>query len=63
MIEEMDFQLLYNVNRVNRPSSEIPYWQYEDFDLEILTERLTLYFQYSLFYTALCISYFYRPRL
>jgi len=28
IIDEVDGQLLYNVNRVNRPNLEIPYWQY-----------------------------------
>ena len=41
MIDKMDFQLLHNVDRVNKPNPEIPYWQYERFDLQ----RLTLYFQ------------------
>ena len=36
--DEIDRQLLYNVNRVIRPNLEIPYWQYQRFDLERLTE-------------------------
>ena len=34
----MEYQLLYNVNRVNRSSLEIPYWQYQRFDLDTMTE-------------------------
>ena len=38
IIDEIDRQLLYNVNRMNRPNLEIPYWQYQRFDLERLTD-------------------------
>ena len=38
IIDEIDGELLYNVNRVNRPNLEIPYWQYQRFDLERLTD-------------------------
>ena len=34
----MEYQLLYNVNRVNRRNLEIPYWQYQRFDLETMTD-------------------------
>ena len=37
VIDDMEYQLLYNVNRVNRPSLEIPYWQYQRFDLDTMT--------------------------
>ena len=38
VIDDMEYQLLYNVNRVNRPSLEIPYWQYQHFDLDTMTD-------------------------
>ena len=38
LIDDIDHQLLYNVNRANRPNLEIPYWQYQRFDLERLTD-------------------------
>ena len=38
VIDEMDFQLMYNVNRVNRSIMEFPCWQYERFDLERLAD-------------------------
>ena len=38
VIDEMDFQLIYNVSRVNRSNMEFPCWQYECFDLERLTD-------------------------
>ena len=39
VINDIDHQLLYNVNRANRPNLEIPYWQYQRFDLERLTDE------------------------
>ena len=33
----MDYHLLFNVNKVNRPNLEIPYWQYHRFDLDRMT--------------------------
>ena len=38
VIDDMEYQLLYNLNRVNRPSLEIPYWQYQRFDLDTMTD-------------------------
>ena len=38
IIYEIDRQLLYNVNRVKRSNLEMPYWQYQRFDLERLTD-------------------------
>ena len=37
VIDDMDYHLLFNVNKVNRPNLEIPYWQYQRFDLDRMT--------------------------
>ena len=33
----MDYHLLFNVNKVDRPNLEIPYSQYQRFDLDRMT--------------------------
>ena len=38
VIDDMDYHLLSNVNKVNRPNLEIPYWQYQRFDLDRMTD-------------------------
>ena len=37
VIDDMYYHLLFNVNKVNRPNLEIPYWQYQRFDLDRMT--------------------------
>ena len=36
LIEDEEFLLLYDLNRSN--ALDFPYWQYDDFDLDILTD-------------------------
>ena len=38
VIDNMEYILLYNVSRVNRPSLKVPYWQYQRFDLNRMTD-------------------------
>ena len=38
VIDNMEYQLLYNVTRVNRRSLKFPYWQYQHFDLDTMTD-------------------------
>ena len=37
VIDDMDYHMLVNVNKVNRPNLEIPYWQYQPFNLDRMT--------------------------
>ena len=36
-VDDIDYHLLFNVNKVNRPNLEIPYWQYQRSDLDRMT--------------------------